>query len=156
VHAAAVLLACFLTALPLAGHAEACQRVSPADAEAVVSKAVSLIEELGVRAALPRLMHPQSEYRKGELYVFVLDSRGVIRGSAMFGQSVGADVTEVRDPSGRYFVKEMLRVAKRRGRGWVAYEWVDPCTGRLAEKQTYVTKAGDFVVAAGIYSAIRL
>ena len=86
-HAAAVLLACFLTALPLAGHAEACQRVSPADAEAVVSKAVSLIEELGVRAALPRLMHPQSEYRKGELYVFVLDSRGSFAAARCSGKA---------------------------------------------------------------------
>lgn len=141
---------------PLRAHAGVCDRASPADAEAVVAKAVELIEAIGVRAALAQLLHPGSEYRKGELYVFVLDERGIVRGNGGFGQSAGQDVTGVRDPKGRYFVKEMLRVAKRRGRGWVAYEWIDPCTGRLAEKQTYVSRAGKFVVAAGIYSVIRI
>lgn len=131
----------------------ACERASPADAEAIVAKAASLIVELGLPAALLRLMDPRSEFRKGELYVFVLDRRGILRSTR--GPGPGVDLTDTRDGKGRFFVKNMLKVAERRGEGWVAYEWVDPCTGSMSEKQTYVKRAGDYVVAAGIYSVAR-
>ena len=130
--------------------ANACDRASPSEAELTVTKAAKLVEKLGIRAALLRFVSPRGGFRTGELYVFVLDRRGIIQGD------LGQDVAEVRDPKGRYFVKEMIRVATRRGAGWVAYEWYDPCTGLLAEKQTFVKRAGEYVVAAGIYGAIRL
>ena len=115
----------------------------------------ALVDEIGLNAALIRLMAPNSEYRKGELYVFVIDRRGILR-AGRFGGGVGMDLTGTRDAKGRFFVKQMLRVAERRGQGWVAYAWVDPCTGQMAEKQTFVKRAGEYIVAAGVYSVHRV
>jgi len=56
-----------------------------------------------------------------------------------------------KDADGKLFVVEMTNVAKRAGSGWVDYKWAHPVTNDVMIKSTYVERAGDLVVACGIY-----
>lgn len=58
---------------------------------------------------------------------------------------------ELRDADGKYFVKELLEVAKSKGHGWVDYKWPNPVTTILDAKTTYVEKVGNNVLACGVY-----
>ncbi|HYE38494.1 MAG TPA: methyl-accepting chemotaxis protein, partial [Ramlibacter sp.] len=56
-----------------------------------------------------------------------------------------------KDVDGKAFVREMAEVARRRGEGWVDYKWAHPVTNEVLTKSTFVQRAGDVVVACGIY-----
>jgi signal transduction histidine kinase len=56
-----------------------------------------------------------------------------------------------KDVDGKPFVREMTEVARRRGEGWVDYKWAHPVTNEVLTKSTFVQRAGDVVVACGIY-----
>ena len=56
-----------------------------------------------------------------------------------------------KDVDGKLFVVEMTTVARRAGSGWVDYKWAHPVTNDVMTKSTYVERAGDLVIACGIY-----
>ncbi len=56
-----------------------------------------------------------------------------------------------RDVDGKAFVQEMVRTARDKGEGWVDYKWAHPVTNEIRTKSSYVVRAGDVLVACGIY-----
>lgn len=65
---------------------------------------------------------------------------------------VGQDHLELKDASGKAFVKEMVEVAKTKGSGWVEYQWTHPQTKKVQPKVTYLQKMdGDYYVGCGMY-----
>jgi methyl-accepting chemotaxis protein len=57
---------------------------------------------------------------------------------------------EVRDRKGKYFTREMARLARGRGEGWVDYQWSHPVTGAVSTKSGYVRRAGDLAIYCSI------
>ncbi|HEX2544933.1 MAG TPA: methyl-accepting chemotaxis protein [Ramlibacter sp.] len=57
-----------------------------------------------------------------------------------------------RDVDGKAFVREMTETARRHAEGgWVDYKWAHPVTNEILTKSSFVQRAGDLVVACGIY-----
>jgi methyl-accepting chemotaxis protein len=56
-----------------------------------------------------------------------------------------------KDVDGKRFVLTMTETARRQGEGWVDYKWAHPVTNEVLVKTTFVKKAGDVVVACGVY-----
>jgi hypothetical protein len=44
-----------------------------------------------------------------------------------------------------------LRVAARDDRGWVADEWMNPCTGTMLPKVRFIRRVGSFIIGVGAY-----
>ena len=57
---------------------------------------------------------------------------------------------EVRDRQGKYFTREMARLAREVGEGWVDYQWVHPVTGAVSTKSGYVRRAGDLAIYCSV------
>ncbi len=57
----------------------------------------------------------------------------------------------VRDLQGKYFTREMARVARERGEGWVDYQWSHPVTGAVSTKSVYLRRAGDLAIYCSIH-----
>ena len=55
------------------------------------------------------------------------------------------------DSDGKFFVREMAKLAKTGGQGWVDYKWAHPITNEDKLKSSYVERAGDLAIACGIY-----
>jgi cytochrome c len=124
---------------------------TPANAQALVAKAVAFIKANGKDKALAEFNNPKGAFVKGELYVFVLDKDGVTLANGVNPKIVGKTVMDMKDTTGKYFIKDMFAVAAAKGAGWVDYQWPDPVSNIVRAKSTYVEKSGDWLVCVGIY-----
>ncbi len=64
---------------------------------------------------------------------------------------VGKNLIELKDSSGKQFMKEMTQGAKTKGKGWQDYNWTNPVTKKIEAKSSYYVKEGDIYFGCGIY-----
>ncbi|AXH13597.1 cache domain-containing protein [Halarcobacter bivalviorum] len=66
---------------------------------------------------------------------------------------VGRNVSEVKDPEGKYFFKEIEKIAKDKASGLVTYVWNKPGFDKPQPKYTYIEvfKPWGWVIATGSY-----
>jgi len=65
---------------------------------------------------------------------------------------VGKNLIDLKDSEGKEFFKDMIKVAKESGSGWVDYMWPKPGEEKPSPKTSYVLKVNDDVfVGAGVY-----
>jgi len=133
---------------------ETCFKGTREDVVSMVTKAVKLVSEKGPKDAFRQFMMPEGGYIKGDLYVFVLNQSGTIVANGANPRSVGNNVLQLYDRNGHYFIKSILYQASMRDHGWVDYQWISPCTGKLASKSAYFKKTGQFVIGVGFYTAL--
>ena len=123
------------------------------DAKKMTIAGVKLIEEKGLEAAHDIFHDPEGGFKKGELYVFVLDMQGTWLVYPPKPKGEGNSIANVKDPDGKYVVMEMIKIAKEKGEGWVNYRWKHPQTNKVTPKVSYVKRVGktDMFAGVGIY-----
>jgi cytochrome c len=131
-----------------------CEFATLDEAKAMAEHAATLLESAGPREALVQFMDPAGGFIDRDLYVFVFDLQGVLWASGGFPETVGSNALAAQDSRGRFFVQEALRIAVQEGRGWIEYEWFNPCTGKMNPKSSYVIRVGPFVVGVGAYGTV--
>ncbi len=114
----------------------------------LVNAAVGQIEGKG-GAAFTLLRDPKGPTVAKGTYVFVIDPTGVELVNPMFPSLEGRRLLDAQGNGGR--ARELIELAKRRGRGWVDYRWPRPGESGLTEKSAYVQRAklGDQWVMVG-------
>lgn len=132
---------------------ETCFRGSRESVISLVDQAINLVAEIGPRDAFRQFMLPEGGYVRGDLYIFVLNPAGTILANGANPGSVGNNALLAQDRHGHYFVRSMLLRAFSEGDGWTNYEWISPCTGKMATKSSYCRRIDDFVVCMGLYDA---
>lgn len=138
--------------LVLAGKATAEEtRGTMKEAEALVKKAVALAAERGKDAAIGRINDPKGGFVDRDLYIFVIDHKGITHAHGFNQKLVGKDMIDLKDPDGMYFIKEFVRLVESKGEGWVDYKFVDPVTKSLRGKSAYVQGAGGLIYGCGVY-----
>ncbi|MEA3434629.1 MAG: cache domain-containing protein [Campylobacterota bacterium] len=119
-----------------------------------VDSAVKLVESEGLKA-FETFKSKQSQYVYQDTYIFVIAENGIEFINVAFPELEGRNVIDFKDTNGNYFVKEFIDVAKKKGCGWVDYQWPKPGDVKKSHKSTYVCKAmidGKMVVVcAGLY-----
>ncbi len=119
----------------------------------LVKKAVAHIARVGAERALEDFQSgdPGSEFRDGDLYLLVFDEANVIRAHGRDPSRRGMNVWNQADADGKYMSREMIRLAKASGLGWVDYRWRNAQNGAIEPKSTYVERCGEFTVGCGIF-----
>lgn len=134
------------------GHAAFCADKGSADeVVALVKKAVAFQKANGTEKAVAEFNKPKGQFVDRDLYVFAIDAKGTTLANAVNPRLVGKNVMELKDSDGKPFIKNLFDVANAKGSGWVEYNWPNPVTKSIALKATYVEKAGDILIACGIY-----
>ena len=64
---------------------------------------------------------------------------------------VGKNLIDLKDPDGKFLIRELAAVAKGPGSGWVDYKWPNPITKLIDNKSSYVERMGDYFVGVGVY-----
>lgn len=66
---------------------------------------------------------------------------------------VGKNVSDIKDPNGKYLFKEMQKIAKEKGKGTVEYVWAKPGVDKNVAKYTYleVFKPWGWIIATESY-----
>jgi methyl-accepting chemotaxis protein len=121
------------------------------EARALVSRAQALLREQGRPAAVVQLRSAEEGFVDRDLYIFLVDNTGryVLHGAkpAMEGKRVH----DVPGINGDRFVRDAFAAAAAGG-GWIDYEIVNPTTGQVQPKASWVEPLGpDLVIGCGIY-----
>jgi methyl-accepting chemotaxis protein len=120
------------------------------EAHALVDRAQALIREVGYAAAAERLHARDEGYVDRDLYVFVIDRTGHYRVHGAKPAMEGRRVHEVAGIDGDRFVRDAWAAAP--AGGWIDYDIVNPESGLVQPKTSYVKALNDqLLVGCGVY-----
>jgi hypothetical protein len=122
------------------------------DAKRFAEEAIAFYKLNDKAIALAEFSNPQGRFVKGEQYVFVLDSTGVMLAHGMNKKYVGKDFYRITDFDGRSFIKDIVDTANAEGSGWVEYKWLDPVTKTERPKTVYFEMTNGVIICSGIYN----
>ena len=133
--------------LPLAAQG------TPAEAEALVKEAIAFAKASGKDAAIKEITKAGGRFHKygGELYVFIYDMDGKVVAHGQGASKIGVNQLNAKDPDGVEFVKDRIRLAKGKGKGWHDYQYVNPKTQKKEPKTSYIEAHDNLIFGAGIY-----
>jgi cytochrome c len=143
---AALVLLCFAGIAAAGG-----KHGTPAEAEAMVKKAVNYYKANGRDKAFAEFDNPKGQFVRGDLYVMVYDMNGKNLAHGANPKMIGKDLIDLKDADGKAFVKERVEIAKEKGKGWQNYKWTNPVTHKIAEKTAYLEKVDDVIILCGAY-----
>lgn len=121
------------------------------DAVAMVEKGAAFMKGSGKDQMIKRINAKDPDFVQGPLYLTMRDEKGVILANPVNAAMIGKDLLDVPDPDGKLFRREILDLAKSKGKGWVDYKFKNPASGKVEAKTTYIYKVGDVTLEAGIY-----
>jgi cytochrome c len=121
---------------------------TPAEAQAMVAKAVQLFRAKG-KAAIATMNRPGSGFRDRDLYLFVIDPDRltVVHPDESL---IGTDVRNLKDADGKPFGRAIVKTATPTG-VWVEYRWRNPKSGAVENKSSWVVTADDYIFGCGVY-----
>ncbi|MFC0169310.1 cache domain-containing protein [Pseudoduganella danionis] len=127
-------------------------KASPDEAVAMVKKAVSLIKSEGKEKAFAAISDPaNTTFHDRDLYIYVYDMNGVAVAHGNNPKMVGKPLIGMKDNEGKLMIKEMVDLAKSKGKGWVDFKWPNPVTKSVESKSGYIEKVDDVLVGSGVY-----
>ena len=121
------------------------------EAQDMVRRGCAFLREHGRQALIAEVNRlEQGRFIDRDLYLMVIGADSVFLAHGNNPRTLGQGPRS-RDVDGRLFVQDMTSVARTRGEGWIDYKWAHPVTNEVLTKSTFVQRAGDVVVACGIY-----
>jgi cytochrome c len=121
------------------------------EATALVEKGVAFIKAEGKEKAFTEFTDNKGKFVDRDLYIFVVDFKGLTLAHGGNAKLVGKDMSGLKDADGEPFIQKMIELAKSKGNGWVDYKWTNPVTKKIEAKTTYVQKVDDYFLGCGIY-----
>jgi cytochrome c len=119
-----------------------------AEAQAQVAAAIAHMKKVGVEQAVKDI-GTAPEWKAKGMNVIVNDMKGLVLASSLNERLVGKQTLEMKDPSGKAFVKE-FNAAAEKGEGWVDYQFINPESKKLEERSMFVRKIPGFEGYVGV------
>jgi cytochrome c len=141
----------FVFLLVMAGVTLAETNGTPAEAEAMVKKAVAFMKANGKDKAFTEISNSKGQFIDRDLYVFVYDMNGKCVAHGFNQKMVGKDLIEMKDPDGKFYVKERVEIAKTKGKGVQNYKFTNPESKKIDDKTAYIEKYDDYIFGCGAY-----
>ena len=142
-----MLAAIVLVPLLWSGSAQSQEYGTTEEAQAMAENAAALFHAEGADAAFAAF-NGGPDFLDRDLYVFAIATDGSVVAHGSNQNLLGRNVLELRDPSGREFIREFVAVEDT---AWVDYQWQNPETGAVEDKTSYVINLGEYVLGVGVY-----
>lgn len=124
---------------------------TPAEAEAMVKRAIDYIKANGPEKAYEEFTHGKG-FKDRDLYIIVYDLNGKNLAQGANPKLVGKELIGLKDPDGKPIIQMFVDLAKTKGKGWVeGYKFLNPVTQKIEGKAMYLERVGDTLVGCGIY-----
>lgn len=148
-----VALLCLTTCL-FSSLALASERGTKEDALKIARLVQQFHAEFGLDATIDAVMEKSNpDFFFKDIYPFIGSLKGVNLAHGEKPHLQGVDLINLKDPDGKLFIQEMVRVAVEDGEGWMSYTWPLPGTNTFAPKETYIIRLGDnSMVGVGAYT----
>ena len=108
------------------------------DVKALAMKGADHVEKVGKDKGSADLMNPDGGFRKGHLFLTMSDYTGVLLANPAFPALVGHNHWDLKDPNGKYFIREAITIAKTKGSGWLEYTFTDPDTMKIGQRKAWI------------------
>jgi cytochrome c len=151
--AISMVLGAWLLAFGMGATAADADRGTPAQAQAMVAKAIDYLKKNGREKGYAEISNAKGQFIDRDLYVVVYDLNGKVLAHGANAKMIGKDLIELRDNDGKYFVKERVEIAKGKGSGWQDYKFMNPTNRKIEQKSMYLQRYEDVIVGCGIYKA---
>jgi cytochrome c len=143
---------CMVVFVLAVGHiAVAAEFGTPAEAEALAKKAVAFIKANGNEKAYAEISNPKGQFVDRDLYVTVYDMTGKCLAHGFNEKMIGKDLIGLKDPDGKFFIKDRIEMMKTKDKGWQDFKFTNPLTKKIEPKTAYIEKVGDVIVMSGAY-----
>jgi len=127
-------------------------RATREEAKVMLDRAVTLLKKSGGKTAFAAFNDPKGGYVVKDEYVLVIDlNDGKYRANGDRPDLTGTDVSELADAAGKPFIKDMIALAKQKGRGTVEYVWRNPATNGIEKKHSLIQRVDNVLLAVGYY-----
>ena len=136
-----------MPAILLAGSVWAADYGTPAEAKAMLEKAVAAVKKDKAKA-LEMFTKGEGGFKDRDLYPYCGGPDGKFTAHPKL---VGQSLKDLKDKAGKALGEEVYKVAQEGKISEVTYMWPRPGEEKPIEKVVYVTKIGDQVCAVGYY-----
>jgi cytochrome c len=116
-----------------------------------VAKAIEFYKASGREIALAEFTNPNGPFVRDEMYIFVLDSQGNMVAHGANEKYADMNFINLKDSTGKTFIREIVEAANANGSGWVEYQWYNPVNKETKPKSLYFEKIDDLIICSGIY-----
>jgi signal transduction histidine kinase len=120
----------------------------------MVEKAAELLVKKG-KQAFPDLKDPLGDFNYLTTYVFILDAHGKDLVNPAFPGFEGQNVRNLKDSTGKYFIRDMMKALDSADSVWIDYLWPKPRQAAPSKKIAYVKKVllnkEIYYVGSGVY-----
>ncbi len=117
----------------------------------LVKKAAEYMSVYGKENCMNELKKKNGRFCKGDLFVFAYDTTGVMIAHPKNHKLIGVNLIDVPDVEGKMYRKEMIKIAKQKGSGWVDYTYKNPEKKQIEFITAYVYQSGDLVLCCGVH-----
>jgi cytochrome c len=128
-------------------------RATPDEAKAMVKKAVAHFKKVGQEKSMADFCRTDGPFVDRDLYVTVVAMDG-LEIAHINPKTVGKNVIDLRDPDGKYLIRERLDAAKTASSGWQEFKFFSPVTRKIEAKTAYWERVGDLVFSSGAYKPL--
>lgn len=104
-------------------------------------------------AAFARFNSLNGGFVQDDLYVFVigLDDE-IVYANGGHPRYVGRKGGDLKDASGKPFIRDMIALARERGEGEIEYSWRNPLTQKVEHKRSHVVRVDGYLFGAGAFT----
>ncbi|MDQ5986424.1 MAG: hypothetical protein CSYNP_02148 [Syntrophus sp. SKADARSKE-3] len=136
----------------MAGVAQAQDRGTAKEAQAMVKKAAAYVKEVGKDKAMAEFNNPKGKFIYKDLYIFAGTADNMVTlAHPITPALIGKSMITLKDADGKLFLKEAVEKAKKDGSGTVTYRWSHPKTKKVEKKATYFELVDGVIVYCGYY-----
>jgi cytochrome c len=121
------------------------------EAKGILDKAVAYLKANGKAKAFPAFDDLKGQFVKDDLYIYVLDQKGVVVSHGANHSLIGQPLIDLKDTDGKKFIKAIVDEANTKGKGTMDYNWTNPQTKKVEPKSVFFEKVGDLIVVCGYY-----
>lgn len=120
---------------------------------AYVKRAAEYLKARGRTVALRDFASYAGGFTKGPLRILVLNMEGVALADGMHPLFIGQNLMNMRDSQGKYYIRDMIDMVKKQGRGWISY--IENKAYRSTYAEYVETPDGKFIIASGYWPASK-
>jgi len=148
-----LIVAMTLVAVSLgaSGSFSASERGTPAEAKAMLKKAVKHYQTVGRDKALADFNNKQAPWVDRDLYIFCIDQKDIIIANSLLSEPVGKSLDLIKDSQEKPLGQAMWQAVAKNGSGSLHYRVPDPLSGKVQPKLSFLNKVGDDLCGVGIY-----
>jgi signal transduction histidine kinase len=129
------------------------KRASKAEAQAMVKKAIEYYKKNGKDKSMAEFVRKDGPFVDRDLYVTVYNMQGDAL-AHINPKMVNKNMMELRDPTGKYHIRERMEAAQKGNNGWQDFQFFNPANKKVEPKEMYWEKYDNLVFACGAYKPI--